>query len=102
MRVVWSPLALERLEEIARVIAADRPVAAERWVRAVFARTAQLRAYPESGRMVSELNRPEIRQILHPPYRLIYRIEAKRILVLTVRHGREELAAEAIERRDAW
>ena len=39
--------------------------------------------------MVPELNRSEVRQVLHPPYRLIYRIEAKRILVLTVRHGRE-------------
>ena len=102
MRAVWSPLALERIEDIVRVIAADRPGAAERWVRAVFARAAQLRAYPESGQMVPELNRSEVRQVLHPPYRLIYRIEAKRILVLTVRHGREHLAPADIESRDAW
>jgi toxin ParE1/3/4 len=91
MRVVWSPLALDRVEEIARVIAADRPAAADRLVRSIFARVAQLRNYPDSGRMVPELGRPDVRQLPHPPYRIIYRIEPKRVLVLTVRHGREEL-----------
>lgn len=94
MRVVWSPLALERIEDIARVIAADRQAAAERWVRSVFARAAQLRAHPESGRMVPELSRPEVRQLPHPPYRIIYRVEAKRVLILTIRHGREALDRE--------
>lgn len=94
MRIVWSPLALVRVEEIARVIAADPPAAAERWVRTVFARAAQLRTYPESGRIVSELERPELRQLLHPPYRIIYRVDAKQVTVLTIRHGRQELNPE--------
>ena len=91
MRVVWSPLAIDRVETIARGIAADRPAAAERWVRNVFARVGQLRRYPSSGRMVPEFGREELRQLPRAPYRLIYRIESKRVLVLTVRHGREEL-----------
>lgn len=97
MRIVWSPLALVRIEEIARVIAADRPAAAERWIRTVFARAAQLRAYPESGQMVPELVRPEVRQLPHPPYRIIYRIDARQVTVLTIRHGRQELDPEAVE-----
>ena len=101
MRVVWSPLALERVEDVARVIAADRPAAADRWVRSVFARVAQLRRYPESGRMVPELGRPEVRQLPHPPYRIIYRVEPKRVLVLTIRHGREELDPEEVTGADA-
>jgi plasmid stabilization system protein ParE len=101
MRIVWSPLALERVEEIARVIAADRPGAAEQWVRTVFARVAQLRTYPESGRMVPELARPEVRQLPHPPYRIIYRIDAKRVVILTVRHGRQELDPKEVGGADA-
>ena len=91
MRVVWSPLSLDRVEMIARGIAADRPAGAERWVRSVFARIAQLRRYPDSARMVPEFGREDVRQVPHPPYRIIHRVEAKRVLVLTVRHGREEL-----------
>jgi len=91
MRVVWSPRALERVEAIARTIAGDRPVAAERWVRAIFARVAQLRDHAESGPVVPELSRPEVRQLQSPPYRIIYRVEARRVLILTIRHGRQEL-----------
>src|SRR3954470_20832782 len=90
MRVVWSPLALERLQAIAEEISDERPGTAIRWVRAVFNRVNQLRQYPQSGRMAPELARPEIRQLPYPPYRIIYRVEGSRILILTVRHGRQE------------
>lgn len=90
MRVVWSPLALERVQAIAQNIAADRPTAAVRWVRELFARAHQLRQYPHSGRIAPDLARPEIRQLPYPPYRIIYRVEGARVLILTVRHGREE------------
>ena len=91
VRVVWSPLSLELVEEIARVIATDRPVTARRWVVAVFDRVARLRQFPGLGRMVPELARPEIRELPYPPYRIIYRVDPKRVMILTVRHGRQEL-----------
>ncbi len=103
MRIVWSPIALQRVEEIAGVIAVERPLAAERWVRSIFARAKQLGAYPESGRMVPELRHPEIRQLPHPPYRIVHRIEAKRVLVLTVRHGRQDnVGATELTDPDTW
>ena len=37
MRVVWSPLAIERAAEAATYIAQDNPVAARRWVDGLFA-----------------------------------------------------------------
>ncbi len=103
MRIVWSPLALQRVEDIAGVIAAERPLAAERWVRGIFARAKQLGSYPESGRMVPELGNTELRQLLHPPYRIIYRVEAKRVLVLTVRHGRQDdVSPTELSDPDTW
>jgi len=51
--------------------------------------------------MVPELGRPEVRQLPHPPYRIIYRVEPKRVLVLTIRHGREELDPEEVTGADA-
>jgi len=90
MRVVWSPLALERVQAIAEEIAGERPATAVQWVRALFKRVHQLRPYPQSGRIVPDLARPEIRQLPYPPYRIIYRVEGARILILTVRHGRQD------------
>ena len=100
VRSVWSPLAIQRVESIALEIAGDRPAAADRWVRSIFSRAKQLSAYPASGRMVPEFARPELRQLPHPPYRLIYRVETARVVLLAVRHGREEIDPTEILDRD--
>ncbi|MEO8577059.1 MAG: type II toxin-antitoxin system RelE/ParE family toxin [Gemmatimonadales bacterium] len=100
MRVIWSPLALERVESIARTIASGRPEAAEKWVRMVFARVAQLTRYPKSGPMVPELTRPEVRQLAYPPYRIVYKVEANRVVILTIRHDREQLDPEEVRARE--
>jgi plasmid stabilization system protein ParE len=39
---------------------------------------------------VPEAGRDELRQVLHGKYRLIYRIEPTRLVVLTVRHCRRQ------------
>lgn len=85
------------MEAIARVIVIDRPRAADRWVVGLFSRAKQLRAHPESGPMVAELARPEIRQLVYSRYRMIYRLDPHRIVILTIRHGREEFDAREVE-----
>ena len=100
VRIIWSPLALQRIESIALEIAGDRPAAADRWVRSIFARAKQLSAYPASGRPVPEFARPDLRQLPHPPYRLIYRRETARVVILTVRHGRQALDPREMLDRD--
>lgn len=92
MKLVWSPLALERVDEAAEYIARDRPEAARRWVRSLFEAVRRLERFPESGRPVPELShRPELREMIHGAYRVIYRVEPGRVSVLTVRHGRRLL-----------
>ena len=90
MRVVWAPRAIARAAEISQYIAADRPAAAEAWVEQLFAKAATLRQHPGRGHKVPELRRDEIRQILYGKYRVIYRLDPKRVVVLTIRHRRQE------------
>lgn len=90
MRVIWAPRAIARAAEIAEYIAAERPTAAVRWVETLFAKAASLRRHARRGRRVPEVDRDEIRQVVHGNYRLIYRIDPKRVVVLTVRHHRRE------------
>lgn len=61
MRIVWSPLALERVEDIALYIAADSPEAAARWIDELFAATERLANFPVSGRIIPELGSRRIR-----------------------------------------
>lgn len=52
MKIVWSPLALERVEDTARYIAEDNPDAAVRWVEDLFSaveRLGKLRISPTQG-----------------------------------------------------
>ncbi|MBN1443397.1 MAG: type II toxin-antitoxin system RelE/ParE family toxin [Planctomycetes bacterium] len=91
MNVVWSPLALERVCEIAVHIARDDPDAADRWVVSVFERVERVQDFARSGRRVPEIGRVDIRELLYGNYRIIYRIESKRIAMLTVRHGSQLL-----------
>ena len=96
MRVVWAPIALDRVEEAARYIAQDRPQAAAKWIDGVFNSVRQLADFPESGRVVPEVGRPEIRELIYGRYRVIYRLEAKRISILTVRHQRHSACRNCV------
>jgi toxin ParE1/3/4 len=91
MRILWSPLALDRISEIAQYIAQDNPTAAENWVETIFAKVEQLRSFPKSGRIVPETDNQKIREVIYCNYRIIYRIEEKRLSILTVRHGKQIL-----------
>ena len=54
MKIQWSPLAIDRVSDIAHYISLDDPLAAERWVRALFDRVKQVKDFQESGRYVPD------------------------------------------------
>jgi len=91
VRLIWSPRALERVVEIGEYIAQEQPNAAARWVDEIFESVTRLRRFPKSGRMVPEKLREDLREVLHGAYRVIYRIDLDRVVILTVRHSRRLL-----------
>ena len=96
MKIIWSPLAVDRSSEIADYIAQDKPSAAEKWINVVFSKVEQLKSSPEIGRIVPELNNTQFREIIYGNYRIIYRIEKKQISILTIRHGKQILPINEI------
>lgn len=96
MNIVWSPLAVDKVTEIASYIAQDKPSAAERWIGTVFSKVENLKYSPEIGRIVPEIGNSQFRELLFGNYRIIYRIEPEQISVLTVRHGMQILPIEEI------
>jgi toxin ParE1/3/4 len=91
MKVLWSPLAVDRVSEIAEYIARDNPTTAEGWINTVFSKVGKLKTFPETGRIVPETNNKTIRELIYGNYRIIYRMEEKKISVLTVRHEKQIL-----------
>jgi plasmid stabilization system protein ParE len=96
LKVVWSPLALEKLEAAAKFIALDKPSAADKWVNDVFDRTDLLGFQPELGREVPELLDSNYRELIFGNYRIIYKIEND-IKILTLRNSRQLLGLDNIE-----
>ena len=96
MNIVWSPLAVDRVSEIAAYIAQDKPSAAEKWVKTIFSKIEHLKSSPEIGRIVPEIDNGQFRELIYGNYRIIYRIELEQISILTVRHGKQILPIEEI------
>jgi toxin ParE1/3/4 len=97
MRMLWSPLTVERAGEIAEYISRDNPTAAKKWVDTVFSKVEQLKSFPESGRIVPEINNKDFRELIYGNYRIIYRIEKTQISILTIRHGKQILPIDEIQ-----
>ena len=96
MKVEWSPLALERVEDIAQYIARDDPDAAVRWVVELFDTVGRLADFPESGRIVPEVGIRRIREVIFGAYRVVYSVR-KKVEVLTVRRGSQLLRLNELD-----
>jgi toxin ParE1/3/4 len=88
MKVAWTATAVGHLAAIREYISQTSPFYAERMVQRILDRGPQLAAFPESGRMVPEVGRPEIREVLEGPFRVIYLLAPDHLDVLAVVHGR--------------
>lgn len=60
------------------------PEVGERLVRELFSRAEQLTDNPESGRIVPEFDVITIRELIHPPFRIVYRMDTAKIWIIRV------------------
>ena len=58
------------------------------WLEKLLERVGNLASFQQQGRAVQEIGLPEYREVLHAPYRVIYRVDATRVVILTLRHLR--------------
>jgi toxin ParE1/3/4 len=98
MRVLWTEEAERRLEEIESHVAADNPAAAIALVERILSRASALAGFPEMGRRVPEIGVESVRELVEGNYRIVYRLDAKRIEVITVFEGHRLLRNHEIER----
>lgn len=90
--VRFSQSALTDLEAI-RVWYADQgaPDVGERFVVEIFERIEALRDHPEMGRVVPEFDQPFLRELIHPPFRIVYRRDAKQVRIVRVWRSEQQL-----------
>lgn len=89
----WTDRAVADLEEIGDFIARDKPAAARAWVGRLQERARAAATTPQAGRVVPELGRQDIREVILRSYRIVYRVQAGGIVVLTIFEGHRALGA---------
>ncbi len=84
---MWTNEALAILRDIKRYIAQNNPDRATLFIRKIIDRTEILITSPQIGRIVPEISRPDIRELIFKNYRIVYRIKNDFIEILTVFEG---------------
>ncbi len=85
MKVTWDRRAVRELEEIWAYIARDNIQAAEEMAEMIRNRVWGLSEFPELGRLGRIGN---TRELVVPPYIVVYQIDGNRVGIRAVLHGR--------------
>jgi toxin ParE1/3/4 len=89
--VVWTAQAIEQFEDACRFIARGSPRFSAIFAARVTRNVDRLEEFPRSGRMVPEVGRPSVREIIVQSYRVIYRLSDDRVQILFIHHGARRL-----------
>ena len=92
--MIWSNTAIEHLLTLFEQISKDSPLYAQRIIERLIDRSEQIADFPLMGREVPEYQVRDIREVLEPPFRLIYQLHADQIDVLAVIHSTPILPPE--------
>lgn len=94
MKVLWTDSAVAQPQAIHDYLAQTSPDYAVRIVDRLTRRSIQIAAFPNSGRMVPEFERNEIREVIERRYRIIYLVDVTQVQVLAVIHDARDLQPE--------
>ena len=84
--IIWSDFAIRDLREIYHYIRADSVFYADRLLDEIVSKAESLPPMPNRGRITPEFGDTSIREIFVKQYRVIYKVEEKRIVIHGVIH----------------
>jgi len=60
------------------------PEIGDRFLKEIISSVEELAIHPDRGRMVPEFNSPQLRELIHPPFRVVYRRYKEKISIVRV------------------
>ena len=84
IEIRWTEQAAQNLQDIKTFISQDSPAYALAVVSRLYNAVTQLKAFPDSGRVVPERGQADIRELVRPPYRIVYRRRQNVVEILLV------------------
>jgi len=100
-KVEWASLAESDLKQILDRIAVESPDNALQILKKIRQKASSLFAFPERGRIVPELQGQGIhiyRELIIAPWRVVYRISDRTVLVLSVIDSRQNVEDILLDR----
>ena len=97
MKVIWTREALQKLNGIEDFIRSNNPERAEIFINYLIEQGELISQNPKIGRIVPEILNPEIREIIVNKYRVVYKINKKNIIILTVFEGHRLLRIDELK-----
>ena len=92
--IEWADVAENDLKGVVEYIAQDSPANALKLLKKIKQKASSLYTLPERGRTVPELQDQGIliyRELIIPPWRIIYRISEMKVYVLSVLDARQNV-----------
>lgn len=96
-RVVWTEQARQMLDDAVSYVARDSRPAAERLLIQALEAASSLAIDSERGRIVPELDRSNVRQLLVQRYRLLYAVRPAVVQILAFVHAARDLTGPGLE-----
>ena len=87
MKVRWTPRAVDDLQVIARHVSADDPRAARALAAKLKRRAESADRFPFRGRIMPEVGRKDVRELIVGNYRIVYRVRKEVVDILTIFEG---------------
>ncbi len=100
MKIRWTQQARQDLLEVGRYIAQRNSVAARRWTARIQERVRKIVVTPFAGRMVPELMREDISELIEKNYRIVYQVGDEFLDVLTVFEAHRLLPLEGLPQEE--
>lgn len=90
-QVIWTTRAADEIAEAAEFISDFSVSYAKRFVSRAYERTGQLANFPEMGRLIPEIDKPQYRELLEGNYRIMYELlDTDLVLIQRVIHQARE------------
>jgi addiction module RelE/StbE family toxin len=90
-QLIWSPRSLTDLEIIYNFIQQDSNENARKFIEELIREAIKIPEFPLAGRVVPEFNNRKTREKIYKNYRIIYRIQANNVELITILHQARRL-----------
>jgi plasmid stabilization system protein ParE len=86
--ISFADSAFSDLDEVLEWYATRQvPDVGKQLVRDILLAVERLADFPESGRIVPEFSLANLRELIHPPFRIVYRLDENRVRIVRIWHS---------------